>query len=57
MFWSKKKPRKPIKDPVAKYGEMIRNNKTRRKKYSKKPAMIDRIFPNGCDGDFVYYDE
>ncbi len=57
MFWSKKKAKEPIKDPVTKYGEIIRNNKGIDRRIEKKRGLIDRLFKGGCDRDFVYYDE
>lgn len=57
MFWGKKKEKKIIRDPIAKYGEIIRNNKVPESKYSRKPGLLDKLFRSGCDSSFVYYED
>jgi hypothetical protein len=57
MFWAKKKEKKTIRDPIAKYGEMIRNNKVPESKDSKKPCLLGKLFRAGCDSSFVYYED
>lgn len=57
MFWSKKKPKKDIKDPVATYGKMLREGKAANIKIETKKGILDRIFRSGHDRGFVYYEE
>ncbi len=57
MFWSKKKTKKDIKDPITTYGKMIREGKKPEIKIETKKGILDRIFRSGYDSGFVYYDE
>ena len=57
MFWSKKKEKKPIKDPVTKYGEMLRDKKDLGPKQRRKPGLVERLFQNGHDSGFVFYED
>lgn len=57
MFWSKKKSKEDIKDPVATYGKMLRESKSATVKIEPKKGILDRIFGSGHDCGFVYYDE
>ncbi len=57
MFWNKKKEEKKIKDPVTQYGELLRNNKITRPGTQRKKGLLDKIFKNGHDAGFVYYEE
>jgi hypothetical protein len=57
MFWSKKKEKRPIKDPVAKYGEMLRDKKGLGTKGHKNSGLLDKLFKNGHDSGFVFYED
>lgn len=57
MFWTKKKAREVIKDPVTKYGKLIRDNKVSNPKSEPKKSLLAKLFRSGYDSGFVYYDE
>ncbi len=57
MFWSKKKTKKDIKDPITTFGKIIREGKKPEIKIETKKGILDRIFRSGYDSGFVYYDE
>lgn len=57
MFWSKKKPDKNIKDPVARYGEMMRKNNADKAKMSQNHGCKVKNPPRGSDREFVYYED
>ena len=57
MFWSKKKIDKNIKDPVTRFGEMIRHNRAGKSKKSTVTGDGKKTIPHGCDRGFVYYEE
>jgi hypothetical protein len=57
MFFGKKKQEETVRDPVSKYGKLIRDNKVPETESPKKPGLLDRLFRGGCDADFVYYED
>lgn len=57
MFWSKKKPDKNIKDPVTRYGEMMRKNNADKAKMSQNHGCKVKNPPRGSDREFVYYED
>lgn len=56
MFWSKKKNKEKITDPVMQYGQLLEKNKSDRKK-QKKQGRLKQFFKPGYDSGFVYYDD
>jgi hypothetical protein len=57
MAFKNKKPRESIKDPVIKFGEQLRKNKTARKKNQKNSKLLEKLARGGCDNGFVYYED
>jgi len=57
MLWYKKRDKKDIKDPLEKYGEILRNKKTPTTQEPRRRNLTDKSFQNGCDSGFVYYEE
>jgi hypothetical protein len=57
MFWSKKKSDKNIKDPVARYGELMRKNNSDKVKASPQNGAKIKNPPHGSDREFVYYED
>lgn len=57
MFWSKKKDKKTEATLAhdGKGGEKRGNDS--KADSSNRSSLIQKLFRNGCDSDFVYYDE
>ena len=53
MFWKKKKDKPEDKDKAdARNGKNDNENGDQ-----KKGGLIQKLFKNGCDSDFVYYED